>query len=101
MGLLDIPLNTGTAMVAAIAIGIAVDDTIHIMSRYNKEMRILQSQNTAMEVCIRSEIKPVISTSLALALGFIVICFSSFVPVIYLGLENPVFWAGSELIGSA
>ena len=85
MGLLDIPLNTGTAMVAAIAIGIAVDDTIHFMSRYNKEMRILQSQNKAMEVCIRSEIKPVISTSIALALGFIVVCFSSFVPLIYFG----------------
>lgn len=85
MGFLDIPLNTGTAMVAAIAIGIAVDDTIHFMSRYNKEMRILQSQSKAMEVCIRSEIKPVISTSIALALGFTVVCFSSFVPVIYFG----------------
>jgi uncharacterized protein len=85
MGILNIPLNTGTAMVAAIAIGIAVDDTIHFMARYNTEMRELQSQSKAMEVCIRSEIKPVISTSVALALGFAVICFSSFVPVIYFG----------------
>jgi predicted RND superfamily exporter protein/CRP-like cAMP-binding protein len=85
MGVMDLPLNTGTSMVAAIAIGIAVDDTIHFMTRYNKEMRELQNQNKAMEVCIRSEITPIISTSIALALGFIVICFSNFVPVIYFG----------------
>ncbi|MDY7000769.1 MAG: MMPL family transporter [Thermodesulfobacteriota bacterium] len=86
MGLFGIPLNTGTAMVAAVAIGIAVDDTIHLMSRYHREMRILQNQQTAMEVCIRSEIRPVLSTSVALALGFAVLGFSGFVPVIFFGL---------------
>ncbi len=86
MGLFGIPLNTGTAMVAAIAIGIAVDDTIHLMSRYHREMRILQNQQTAMEVCVRSEVRPVLSTSVALALGFAVLGFSGFVPVISFGL---------------
>jgi len=85
MGILDIPLNTGTAMVAAISIGIAVDDTVHFMVRYNKEMRTLQSQDRAMEVCIRSEIRPVLSTSIALALGFVVLCSSNFVPIIHFG----------------
>jgi predicted RND superfamily exporter protein len=86
MGLFGIPLNTGTAMVAAIAIGIAVDDTIHLMSRYNTEMRVLQSQDKAVDVCIRAEVRPVISTSVALALGFAVLGFSNFVPVISFGL---------------
>jgi len=86
MGIFGIPLNTGTAMVAAIAIGIAVDDTIHLMSRYNSEMRILQSQEKAVDVCIRSEVRPVISTSVALSLGFAVLGFSNFVPVISFGL---------------
>ncbi|MBW2545178.1 MAG: MMPL family transporter [Deltaproteobacteria bacterium] len=86
MGIFGIPLNTGTAMVAAIAIGIAVDDTIHLMSRYNTEMRVLQSQDKAIEVCIRAETRPVISTSVALALGFAVLGFSNFVPVISFGL---------------
>jgi uncharacterized protein len=85
MGIFDIALNTGTAMVAAIAIGIAVDDTIHLMTRYHKEMKQLQCQDAAMEVCIRSEIKPVFSTSVALALGFAVVCMSSFIPVINFG----------------
>ncbi|MBN2516550.1 MAG: MMPL family transporter [Deltaproteobacteria bacterium] len=86
MGLFGIPLNTGTAMVAAIAIGIAVDDTIHLMSRYNTEMRVLQSQDKAVDVCIHAEVRPVISTSVALALGFAVLGFSNFVPVISFGL---------------
>ena len=86
MGLFGIPLNTGTAMVAAIAIGIAVDDTIHLMSRYNTEMRVLQSQDKAVDVCIQAEVRPVISTSVALALGFAVLGFSNFVPVISFGL---------------
>ncbi|MBN2686567.1 MAG: MMPL family transporter [Deltaproteobacteria bacterium] len=86
MGIFGIPLNTGTAMVAAIAIGIAVDDTIHLMSRYNTEMRILQSQDKAVDVCIHAEVRPVISTSVALALGFAVLGISNFVPVISFGL---------------
>ncbi|MEA3428342.1 MAG: cyclic nucleotide-binding domain-containing protein, partial [Thermodesulfobacteriota bacterium] len=86
MGIFGIPLNTGTAMVAAIAIGIAVDDTIHLMSRYNTEMRVLQSQDKAVNVCIHAEIRPVISTSIALSLGFAVLGFSNFVPVISFGL---------------
>lgn len=85
MGLLGVPLNTGTAMVAAIAIGIAVDDTIHFMSRYHKEMRTLQNQDEAMVVSVRSEIKPVVSTSVALALGFAVLGFSGFMPVVMFG----------------
>lgn len=86
MGLLGIPLNTGTAMVAAIAIGIAVDDTIHLMTRYNKEMRLLQDQKKAVDVVMRAEIRPVVSTSVALCLGFVFLGFSNFVPVIYFGL---------------
>lgn len=90
MGIFGITLNAGTVMVAAIAIGIALDDTIHFMTRYHKEMKTLQCQNKAMEVCIRSELKPVLSTSLALALGFSVMCFASFVPIIHFGLLSAV-----------
>ncbi len=85
MGITGIPLNIGTAMVAAIAIGIAVDDTIHFMTRYNKEMLRLKDQHRAMEVCIHAEIRPVTATSLALALGFSVLLASEFVTIIQFG----------------
>lgn len=86
MGIFGIPLNPGTAMVSAVSIGIAVDDTIHLMTRYNKEMRTLQDRDKAIEASLRSEIKPVLSTSIALSLGFFVLSFSSFLPVIHFGV---------------
>ena len=49
MGYAGIPLNVGTAMTAAIAIGIAVDDTLHFMLRYNQELRTSKSQTLAMQ----------------------------------------------------
>jgi hypothetical protein len=79
MGLLGIPLNIGTAMVAALAIGIAVDDTIHMMTQYNMEMRRLKDQRAAMAHCIQKEIEPVCATSLAMAAGFGILLMSNFV----------------------
>lgn len=98
MGLFGIPLNIGTAMVAAIAIGIAVDDTLHFMTRYNKEMLRLKDQDQAMEVCIHAELQPVVSTSLALALGFGVLAFSEFTTIIQFGLLSALVMAAA-LVG--
>ena len=70
MGMLGLPLNIGTCMVAAIAIGISVDDTIHFMTRYNAEMRRLQDKRRAIESVLHFEALPFISTSLSLMLGF-------------------------------
>jgi hypothetical protein len=80
-----IPLDVGTAMIAAIAIGIAVDDTIHLMAHYQAEMRERQDQDAAMEATMRSEVQPVISTSVALALGFGVLAVSEFMPIVNFG----------------
>ncbi len=85
MGLLGIFLNTATSMVAVIAIGIAVDDTIHFMARYHKEMRRLQDQDQAIEACIHHEIRPIVATSVGLALGFGVIMLSDMLPLVHFG----------------
>lgn len=85
MGLFNIPLDTGTAMVAVMAIGIALDDTIHVMTRYYQEMRRLQNNSEAIKAVFQIETRPVISTSLALAFGFLGVCLSSFVPIIHFG----------------
>ena len=86
MGLLGIPLNVGTAMVADIAIGIAVDDTIHFMNRYKLAMQELQDSEAAVAAALRDEIRPVICSSFALAGGFAICAVSNFVPVIQFGL---------------
>lgn len=85
MGYFKIPLDVGTAMIASIAIGIAIDDTIHFMIRYNKEMRETADEALALERTVKAEAQPVISTSIALALGFSVLMSSSFVPLIWFG----------------
>ncbi len=86
MGWLGIPLNTGTCMVAAIALGIAVDDTIHFMVRYQRELRQTNQQRRAMTRTLRKEAEPIILTTVALVLGFGVLTFSSFIPIAHFGL---------------
>lgn len=85
MGYMDIPLNIGTTMAAAIAIGIAVDDTLHFMLRYNRELKARKSHNSAMEHTIYGEALPVVSTSIALIAGFLVFTQASFEPIIQFG----------------
>lgn len=86
MGYADIPLNIGTTMAAAIAIGIAVDDTLHFMLRYNQELRISKNDTRAMQNTIYEEALPVVSTSIALTAGFLVFALSDFPPVAQFGL---------------
>jgi hypothetical protein len=86
MGYFEIPLNIGTTMAAAIAIGIAVDDTMHFMLRYNQELKSTKSQARAMHLTLHEEAMPVLSTSIALVAGFLVFSQSDFGPVAQFGL---------------
>jgi predicted RND superfamily exporter protein len=85
MGLLEIPLNPGTAMVAVIAIGIAVDGTIHLLSRYNELCRRTSDYQSAVRITVQEEATPLVSTSFALALGFSVLLFSNFTVIAQFG----------------
>ena len=85
MGLLGVPLNPATAMVAAIVIGVAVDDTIHLMTRFGEESRAHEHESDAVRATIRGQAVPIISTSLALAFGFSVLLHSNFSVVAQFG----------------
>jgi uncharacterized protein len=85
MGLLDISLNPGTAMVAVIAIGIAVDGTIHLLARYNELCRRTSNYKEAVYIAVQEEATPLIVSSLALSLGFGVLLFSNFTVVAQFG----------------
>ena len=86
MGYADIPLNIGTTMAAAIAVGIAVDDTLHFMLRYNQELKSSKSQTLAMQQTLFEEALPVVSASVALSVGFLVFAQSAFDPVAQFGM---------------
>lgn len=90
MGLLGIPLNTGTAIVATIAIGIAVDDTVHHMVTYSRELNEHHDPVVAMRRTMQSQGRPIIYVSLALAAGFFVLSFSNFVPIAQMGLLSGI-----------
>lgn len=90
MGWMQIPLNIGTSMVAAICIGIAVDDTIHFMITYNQHLKNLGSEKAALEATIQGETLPVVISAFALAAGFFVLGFSSFVPVAQFGILSGI-----------
>lgn len=85
MGYYQIPLDSGTTMVAVIALGICVDDTIHFLSRYHSFTRGAVDVEQALQQTIEHEATPIGTTSIALALGFLTLTLSSFEPVIYFG----------------
>jgi len=85
MGYLDIPLNPGTAMVAVIAIGIAIDGTIHLLARYNELCRHTSDYVGAVHVAVKEEAMPIIVSSIALSFGFGILLFSNFTVVAQFG----------------
>ncbi len=85
MGLLGIPLNPGTAMVAVIVMGIAIDNTIHLLTRYNDLSRNAPSFSVAVQQTVEEEAAPMATTTLALALGFAVLLQSQFAIIAQFG----------------
>lgn len=90
MGWTGITLNVSTSMIAAIAIGIAIDDTIHLLSSFNAELRRSGSQEQAVLYAIRSAGQAAVFISVALAAGFFIVCLSNFQPVQHFGLLSGV-----------
>ena len=90
MGLFGIKLSMGTVMIASIAIGIAVDDTIHTIFKY----KILSSQgepfNTNIHKVFGALFRPVVFTSLILAAGFLSNTMSAFKPNAWFGLISAI-----------
>lgn len=86
MGLLGVPLNLGTSIIAAMALGISVDDTIHLMTRLSREIRNTSEQSEALLRTFASVGKPAVFTALLLVGGYATLAFSTFVPLHQFGL---------------
>jgi hypothetical protein len=81
-----INLNMSTGIIFTIAFGIAVDDTIHLLSRYKLEMIKGKSSFEAMRNAYLYTGKALIITSIILFGGFVGLCFSSFQSTFFIGL---------------
>jgi predicted RND superfamily exporter protein len=86
MGWAGIPLDMMTITIAAITIGIAVDDTIHYIHRLKEEFAVCQNYKHAIKRCHDSIGKAVYYTSLTVVVGFSILTLSNFIPTIYFGL---------------
>ncbi len=86
MGVMGIPLDTGTALIAAVALGIAVDDTIHFLTEYQERRAQGLLIPEALMHVIDTKGRAILSSSLILCVGFGVMVLSRFVPVVHFGL---------------
>ncbi len=86
IGLLKIPLDIMTITIAAISIGIAVDNTIHYIYRYKENLKLGRNHNEIIEKTHLTVGNAVLITSIAITAGFLTLCLSNFVPTVYFGL---------------
>ncbi|MCR4289856.1 MAG: MMPL family transporter [Candidatus Scalindua sp.] len=86
MGLAGLPLDMMTITIAAISIGIAVDDTIHYIHRFKEEYEIDRNYINSMHRCHGSIGNAMYYTSLTIVAGFFILVFSNFIPTILFGL---------------
>ena len=75
-----------TITIAAITIGIAVDNSIHYIYRFRQEIKERKNKNDAVYICHHTVGKAIISTSITIVFGFSILGFSNFIPTIYFGL---------------
>jgi predicted RND superfamily exporter protein len=88
MGTWGIPIDTGTALVAASAFGIIVDDTVHFFTRFAERRRNGWTYDRALDDVTQEKGEAALSSSLILSLGFGVLMLGHFVPLIRYGLLN-------------
>jgi predicted RND superfamily exporter protein len=86
MGWLDISLDMMTITIASITIGIAVDDTIHYVHRFQREFKKDRNYMATVYRCHRSIGRAMYYTSVTITIGFSILVLSNFIPTIYFGL---------------
>ena len=86
IGLLGIPLDMMTITIAAITIGIAVDNSIHYIYRFKEEFKKIKNYNRTLEKCHNTVGVAILNTSITIVFGFSILVLSNFIPTIYFGV---------------
>jgi predicted RND superfamily exporter protein len=86
IGLLGIPLDMMTITIAAITIGIAVDNSIHYIYRFKEEFLIYNEYDKTLKICHSTVGVAILNTSITIVFGFSILVFSKFIPTIYFGV---------------
>jgi uncharacterized protein len=86
IGLLGIPLDMMTITIAAITIGIAVDNSIHYIYRFKEEFLKHKNYEKTIQICHSTVGVAILNTSITIVFGFSILVFSKFIPTIYFGI---------------
>jgi len=86
IGLLGIPLDMMTITIAAITIGIAVDNSIHYIYRFKEEFLKHKDYEKTLRICHSTVGVAILNTSITIVFGFSILVFSKFIPTIYFGV---------------
>ncbi len=97
MGWAGISVRIGTAMVLAIALGIAVDDSLHVLARYRQERRARGTRPSALTHTVRGTGPALIATTAVLVAGFLSMLTSGLVAIRDMGLVAAVALTGALL----
>lgn len=84
MGVLEIPINIGTAMIASVSMGLTVDSTIHYITAFERARREYPV-HMALRIAHGGAGRAMVLAYLALVAGFLVLTVSSFIPLVYFG----------------
>jgi hypothetical protein len=102
MGILGIPLNTSTALISVVALGIAVDDTIHFLTGFNLRRDRGLDVAEALRQVMLDKGRGICASTLILVIGFSVLVLSRFVPTISFGGLSAVImitaWIGDMIV---
>ena len=86
IGIMGIPLDMMTITIAAITIGIAVDNSIHYIYRFKEEYAELKDYKKTIKLCHSTVGVAILNTSITIVFGFSILVFSNFIPTIYFGV---------------
>jgi len=85
MGWLGLKINMGAAMIAAVSMGLSIDSSIHYVAAYTRARAGGDTSSEALHSVQLMVGRAMIYSTLALIVGFSVLCASQFVPTIYFG----------------
>ena len=86
IGMLGIPLDMMTITIAAITIGIAVDNSIHYIYRFKEEFLRIKNYKDTLDRCHSTVGIAILNTSITIVFGFSILVLSNFIPTIYFGV---------------
>ncbi len=86
IGIVKIPLDMMTITIAAITIGIAVDNSIHYIYRFKEEYKTINNYKLTLKKCHSTVGVAILNTSITIVFGFSILVLSNFIPTIYFGI---------------